>query len=410
MRPRVVIVGAGFAGLSAARAFKDQDVDVTLVDRNNHHLFQALLYQVASAGLSPAEVATPIRALMRKQRNVTVQLGELQAVDPESRTVTLGHGKHLEFDYLILALGVQSSYFGQDQWARHAPGLKSAREALQIRESVLLGFEEAETETDPRQRERLMTTVVVGGGPTGVELAGAFAELRRHVLRWDFREIHPEAARVVLIEAGDRILSGYSEKLSKSARRHLESLGVEVWLGEPVSDVGPHHVATTTRQLEAHTIVWTAGVQATDLTRALPAGHDRAGRVQVQDDLRIADRIYCVGDMTSLRNLPGVAPVAMAQGKHAANNILRQLQNQPTKNFQFKGRESIATLGRSAAVFQWGWLKLTGFPAWFAWLWLHLFRIADLQSRLLVFARWTWSYFTWKWGVRLILKSHEEKP
>lgn len=405
----VVIVGAGFAGLAAARAFKHQpDIAVTLVDRNNHHLFQALLYQVASAGLSPAEVATPIRALLKHQKNVTVRLGELTRVDPENRKITLDNTSSLSYDYLILALGVRSSYFGQDQWAQHAPGLKSAKEAVQIRESVLLGFEKAETEADPQLREQLMTTVVVGGGPTGVELAGAFAELRRHVLRWDFRNIHPEQARVVLIEANPRLLSTYSEKLSASARKHLESLGVELWLGEPVTEVGPNRVATKSHSLAAHTIIWTAGVQATELTKTLPATHDRVGRVHVQDDLRIQERIYCAGDMTTM--LPGVAPVAMAEGAHAARNVIRQSQNLPTQPLRFKDRESIATLGRSAAVFQWGRMELTGFPAWMAWLILHLFRIADLQSRLLVFARWSWAYFTWKWGVRLILNSPKEKP
>lgn len=409
MKARVVIVGAGFAGLSAARALKGQDLEVVLVDRNNHHLFQALLYQVASAGLSPAEVATPVRALLRKQANVTVELGELTAVDPERRQVTLDGNTLLDYDYLILALGVKSSYFGQEGWARHAPGLKSAREAIAIRESVLLGFEKAETEEDEAARERLMTTVVVGGGPTGVELAGAFAELRRHVLRWDFKRIHPEQARVVLVEAGPRLLPAYSEKLSASARRHLESLGVEIWTDHRVSALEAHRLTAGEATLEAQTIVWTAGVEACPLTRSLPAGHDRVGRVLVGEDLRLSERIYCAGDMTSLGKLPGVAPVAMAQGAHAARNVLRQLAGEEPEPFRYKDRESIATLGRSAAVFQWGRMELTGWPAWLAWLLLHLFRIADLQSRLLVFARWTWSYFTWKWGVRLILNPPEEK-
>ncbi len=407
---RVVIVGAGFAGLSAARALKKENLEVVLVDRTNHHLFQALLYQVASAGLSPAEVATPIRALLGKQSNVSVRMGEVTQVLRDERVLVLDGQTRLEYDYLILAVGVQSSYFGHPEWAAHAPGLKSAAEAVEIRESVLLGFEKAEGESDPARREKLMTTVVVGGGPTGVELAGAFAELRRHVLRWDFRQIRPEQARVVLIESGERVLSGYSSKLSASARKHLESLGVELWLGEPVELVEEGRVATRSRSVEAQTVVWTAGVQATELTRALPSEHDRVGRVQIAPDLRLSERIYCAGDMTSLNGLPGMAPVAMAQGVHAARNVLREIKGQAPLPFRYREREHIATLGRSAAVFQWGSLQLTGLLAWLAWLWLHLFRIADLQNRALVFARWTWSYLTWKWGVRLIIGRDKNRP
>ncbi|MEW6284219.1 MAG: NAD(P)/FAD-dependent oxidoreductase [Candidatus Eremiobacterota bacterium] len=408
---RVVIVGAGFAGLSAARALCKADAEVVLVDRNNHHLFQALLYQVASAGLSPAEVATPIRPLLRHQKNLKVLMGELTAVHPDRREIELDHRTSLSYDYLILALGVRTSYFGSDAWARYAPGLKSAAEAVRVRESVLVGFEKAESETDPAERERLMTTVVVGGGPTGVELAGAFAELRRNVLRWDYDNIRAEEARVVLIEAGPRLLAGYSERLSRKAEAHLASLGVEVRVGERVTDVQSHRVRTQQGEIAAQTIVWTAGVRGTEMTARLGFDLDRVGRVSLGSDLKLCDRVYCAGDMAHVdqdgKPLPGVAPVAMGEGAHAAGNVLREMAGQPPLPFRYRFREDIATLGRSAAVFQWGRVELTGFPAWFAWLWLHLWRIADLQNRLLVFSRWTWAYFAWKWGVRLILGKHE---
>lgn len=417
----VVVIGAGFGGLAAARAFrKAKDVQVTLVDRTNHHLFQPLLYQVASAALNPSEIAAATRAVLRKQRNVRVLMGEVTAVDYDGRTVEMDGETLLPYDYLVLAMGGRTTWFGRDEWQRHAPGLKSLDDAVDIRNRVLAAFEKAEKCADPEERQRLMTFVVVGGGPTGVELAGAFAELRRHVLRWDFHGIDPTQARVVLVEAGDSLLGAFPKELQENARQRLEKLGVEVRLQERVLDLSDRHVQTTGGTLPTETIVWAAGVGGHELADRLAEQRDRAGRIVIDPDLRIPneERVYCLGDMAHYehphthggRQLPGVAPVAMQQGLHAARNILRQVQGQPTTEFHYVDKGSMATIGRSAAVAQAGPLKMTGFLAWLAWLFVHLMYLVDFQVRVLVLVRWAWAYFTWKWGVRLITREERPQP
>ncbi|MBI3924177.1 MAG: NAD(P)/FAD-dependent oxidoreductase [Armatimonadetes bacterium] len=412
---RVLILGAGFGGLSAAKALRRRrDVEVTIVDHTNHHLFQPLLYQVATAGLNPSEIASPVRAILRRQKNLVSLMGQVTAVDYASRTVELDHGiQRLEYDFLILALGGKTSYFGNDRWASVAPGLKSLRDALEIRQRVLLSFERAERADDPELRQRLMTIVAVGGGPTGVELAGAMAELRYHVLRWDFDRIKPEQARVILIEGGDRLLGMFPERLSEYASRRLEKLGVEIFLNERVTDISSGVVTTSSQTIHAENIFWAAGVAGHDLAPQLGEKRDRAGRLHVEADLRLPghDRVYCIGDMARFEHpgthdgkpLPGLAPVAMQQGTHAARNIIHQLEGRPTRSFHYVDKGSMATIGRSAAVAMAPFnLRMTGFPAWLAWLFVHLMYIVDHQNRILVLLRWAWAYFTWKWGVRLI--------
>ena len=410
----VVVIGAGFAGLSTVQALrKAPGVQVTLVDRTNHHLFQPLLYQVASAALNPSEIAASTRALLRNQKNARMLMGEVTSVDFQARTVDLDGGQtQLKYDHLVLAMGGRTSYFGQDHWKEFAPGLKSLDDAIEIRTRVLTAFERAEKLQDPEDRRRLMTFVVVGGGPTGVELAGAFAELRRNVLRWDFRRIDPASARIVLLEAGDRLLAPFPEKLRQDAAKRLEALGVEVRLNEKVLDIRPGVVKTSSGPILAETCVWAAGVGGHPMAETLGLERDRAGRLLVDPDLRLPgqDRVWCLGDMAHYehahtfqgRPLPGVAPVALQQGRHAAENLVRLLEGRETLPFGYVDKGSMATIGRSAAVAFVGPVQMTGFPAWLAWLFVHLMYLVDFQLRVLVLMRWTWAYFTWKWGVRLI--------
>lgn len=412
---RVVIIGGGFAGLAVAKGLRRADVEITLVDRSNHHLFQPLLYQVAMGGLNPAEIASPIRNVMRSQKNVVCWMGEVTAIDTQARTVQLDNGhQSLPYDTLVLAAGGRTSYFGHNDWEAVAPGLKTISDALEIRQRVLTALEGAERTPDTHEREKLMTMVVIGGGPTGVEMAGGLAELTRSVLRWDFRKIQPHQARVILLEGGPRLLPNMPEDLAAYTSKRLTKMGVEVLLGERVLNLEAGKVTTDKRVIEADNIVWAAGVGGNPLAQLLHKETDRAGRLLVEPDCRVKDldNVYCLGDMASYchphtnggKPLPGVAPVAMQQGQRTAKNILAQLQGKPTRPFEYFDKGTMATIGRTSAVAISGPLKFTGLLAWFAWLFIHVAYLVDLQNQILVITRWVWAYFTWKWNARLITR------
>jgi NADH:quinone reductase (non-electrogenic) len=406
--PHIVVIGGGFGGLAAARALAKARAQITLLDRHNHHLFQPLLYQVATAGLSPAEIASPIRRILSAQRNATVLLAEATAVDPEAKRIRLADGD-LSYDQLILATGATHSYFGHDDWATHAPGLKTLDDALEIRRRVLFAFEKAEREVDAERRRQWLTFVVVGGGPTGVEMAGALAEIARHTLPGDFRHIDPKSARVVLVEAGPRVLSAYPSDLSESASRQLEALGVHVWTGATVTGVDAEGVQMGADRLAARTVVWAAGVEASPLARSLGVQLDRAGRVRVERDLSVPGRpdIFVIGDLAAIesdgRAVPGVAPAAIQMGRHAAANVLRRLRGEPTAAFHYRDKGSLATVGRSRGVAVIGRLKLSGFLAWATWLFVHIVFLIGFRNRFVVLFTWMWAYLTYERSARLIV-------
>ncbi len=416
VRARVVIVGGGFGGLQAAKAFADAPVQVTLVDRRNHHLFQPLLYQVATAALSPADIAQPIRSVLRGQRNVDVVLAGVEAIDVAAKGVVLDQdGGRLPYDYLILAAGANHAYFGHDEWAPNAPGLKTLEDALDIRRRILLSFEEAEREPDPARRKALMTFVVVGGGPTGVEMAGAIAEIARFSLARDFRHIDTRDARVILIEASSEVLAAFPDRLSRHALQDLERLGVDVRFGKPVTAIAPDAVTVGDEIIPANTIIWAAGVQSSPLGRSLGVELDRAGRVLVNPDLTVPGHpeIFVIGDMASLqdargRSLPGVAQVAMQQGAWAAANILRAIEGKPTRPFRYRDFGNMATIGRNSAVADIRGLRLTGFVAWLAWAVVHILNLIGFRNRVLVGLQWLWSYLTLQRGARLITGTSSE--
>jgi NADH:ubiquinone reductase (H+-translocating) len=405
--PHVVIIGAGFGGLTAAQALKRTPVRITIVDRTNHHLFQPLLYQVAMAGLSPADIAMPIRSILRKQTNVSVLLDEATDIDFASRTVNM-RGGSLHYDYLVLATGGRTSFFGHDEWEQFAPGLKDLDDAVEIRRRVLLAFEAAEKEPDAGRRRELLTFVVVGGGPTGVELAGAIGELARFVLARDFRAIHSEAAEILLLEGGSRILPGFSPELSASAERQLARLGVKVRTGAQVTNIDTHGVYLGTEMIRAATVIWGAGVRATSFTTVLDAPLDRAGRVKVAPDLSLPDHpnVFAIGDMTLFEQdgkpLPGVSPVAMQMGRAVAGNIQHDLAGKPRDAFRYFDKGNMATIGRKSAIADFGRFHLTGFLAWMAWLLVHIFFLIGFRNRAVVLFNWAWSYFTYQRGARLI--------
>ena len=408
-RPRVVIVGGGFAGLDAARALRRANVDITVVDRHNHHVFQPLLYQVATAALSPGDIASPIRWILRRQPNVRVLLATVSAVDTAGQAVVFDDGTRLPFDYLILAPGATHSYFGQDDWAAHAPGLKTLDDALAMRRRMLLAFEEAERESDPDRRRHLLTFVLIGGGPTGVELAGALAEIARHTLRQEFRTIDPESARIMLIEAGPSILPSFPASLRASARRALRRLGVEVWEQAKVTAVERDGVTVGDARVAAHTIIWAAGVAGSPIGASLGVPRDRVGRVVVGEDLSVPGHptIFVAGDLAGFTHqsghqLPGVAQVAKQQGAHAAANVVRRIEQQPTVAFRYRDPGNMATVGRAHAVADFGWARVSGFVGWMLWLFVHIMFLVGFRNRLSVLLQWGTSYMTYQRSVRLI--------
>jgi NADH dehydrogenase len=410
-----VIVGGGFGGLAAARGLARSPVRLTVVDRTNHHLFQPLLYQVATAGLSPAEIASPIRQILRRQENVTVVLAEVRAVDVPGRRVILADGE-IGYDHLVVATGAAHSYFGHDEWEAFAPGLKTLDHALEIRRRALLAFERADRETDPERRRAWLTFAVVGGGPTGVEMAGALAEVAHHSLVRDFRGIDPRAARIVLVEAGPGILPAYPPDLSERAVKQLEGLGVEVWTNAAVTGVSAEGIATSTMHLAARTVVWAAGVLASPLAKTLGAPLDRAGRVKVEADLTLPGHpeVQVIGDLAAVfengQPVPGVAPAAMQMGRHAARNVRRALAGRPPLPFHYVDKGSLATIGRSSAVALIGRLRLWGFLAWVAWLAIHIFFLIGFRNRFVVLFTWAWAYFTYQRSARLILGVSSAAP
>lgn len=404
----VVIVGAGFGGLAAARRLASARVHVTVVDRRNHHLFQPLLYQVATAGLSPGDIAYPIRSILRRQSNANVLLADVVGIDVERRQVQLADGT-LQYDFLILAAGAGHAYFGHDAWEKNAPGLKTLEDALEIRRRILLAFEKAERERDPAARRDLLTFVVVGGGPTGVELAGAIAEISRHVLVSDFRAIDPREARIVLVEAGPRILAAYAPASSERAAETLRSRGVEVRTGSPVTGVDAGGVGLGAERIGARTVLWAAGVAASPLARSLGVPLDPAGRVLVEPDLSIPGRpeVFVIGDLSVFvhqtgRPLPGLSPVAMQQGRTAADNIVRILRGAPPRPFHYADKGTMAVIGRAAAVAEIAGLRFSGVFAWLLWCFVHVFYLIGFRNRVIVMMEWAWAYLSYERGARLI--------
>ena len=413
--PHVLVIGGGFAGLWATRALASAPVRITLVDRCNHHLFQPLLYQVATAGLSSPDIAAPLRHILRKQRNVEVRLAEVRNIDPTDKQVTLDDGSTLDFDYLLLASGATHAYFGHDEWARHAPGLKTLDDALQLRRHLLLAFERAEAEPDPELRAAWLSFAIVGGGPTGVELAGTLAEIARHTLKNEFRNINPSDARVRLVEAGPRVLSSFPEDLSEKARRQLEKLGVEVSTGTAVSDINESGYRLGDVFVPARTVVWAAGVSASPLAKSLAVPLDRAGRVSVLDDLSAPGHpdIFVAGDLASLQQagkpVPGVAPAAKQMGRHVAAVIRARLAGKPAPAFHYRDFGNLATIGRMAAIVHFGRLKLSGLLAWWFWLGAHVFFLIGFRNRLVVLLNWAWAYWSYQRGARIILRMDDDR-
>jgi NADH:ubiquinone reductase (H+-translocating) len=405
--PHVVIVGCGFGGLAAARGLARAPVRITIVDRSNHHLFQPLLYQVATAALSPADIAAPIRRILRHQSNVAVMLAEATAVDVAGKSLLLADGS-LDYDTLIIATGATHAYFGHDEWAEHSTGLKSLRDALHIRQRMLMAFEVAEREPDEARQRAWMTFVIVGGGPTGVELAGTLAEVSRQTLARDFRRINTASARVILVEAGPRVLSAYSDDLSEAARQQLERLGVSVWTGVQVTGIDGDGVCIGPERVHARTVLWAAGVAGSPLAGTLGVPLDRDGRVLVDPELTIPGRddIYVIGDLAHIEQdgalVPGVAPAAMQQGDLAARNILATLNGRPRQAFHYIDKGMLATIGRGAAVARIGRFKTSGFLAWLLWLFVHILFLIGFRNRLVVMIQWAWLYLTFDRGARLI--------
>jgi NADH dehydrogenase len=405
--PHVVILGAGFGGLNAARALKQAPVRITVIDRANHHLFQPLLYQVATAALSPADISAPIRRILRRQKNVEVVLAEATSIDLPARRVLLADGQ-VDYDFLIVSTGATHTYFGHAGWERLAPGLKSLKDALLIRERILMAFEIAERETDKNIRQEWMTFVIVGAGPTGVELAGTLVEVARLTLARDFRHIDTATARVVLIEASEKVLGSFDDTLAGKAENQLRKLGVEVLLGRCVSEITALGVQAGSEWIGARTVIWAAGVAASSLARSVGVPLDRAGRVFVEHELTIPgfDNVFVIGDLAHIEQdgkpVPGIAPAAIQEGKHAASNLLRLLRGQTPAPFRYRDKGMLATIGRGAAVAHIGSVKASGYIAWILWLLVHIFFLIGFRNRLVVMIQWAWSYATFDRGARLI--------
>lgn len=412
--PRIVILGAGFAGLTAAKMLRKAPVEITVIDRQNYHLFQPLLYQVATATLSPADIAVPVRSALRDQENTRVLLGSVESIDRTARRVKLADGREVPFDWLVVATGATHAYFGHDEWEPYAPGLKKIDDATEIRRRVLLAFEKAETETDPALRRALLTFVIIGGGPTGVEMAGAIIELATKTLVSDFHHIDPSSARVILAEAGPRILPAFAENLSAFATASLRRKGVEVLCGEPVTNVGPKGVTMGGEDIGARTIVWAAGVKASPAARWLGVEGDRAGRVPVTRHLTLEDdeRIFVVGDTAAVawaegRFVPGIAPAAKQMGAHTARAILADIKGRTAPLFRYRHQGNLATVGRQSAIVDFGRVQMKGFIAWLIWGAAHIYFLIGFRNRLIVMLHWIWAYVTLRQGVRLITGSTE---
>ncbi|UQA22168.1 NAD(P)/FAD-dependent oxidoreductase [Stenotrophomonas sp. NY11291] len=414
--PHLVVVGGGFAGLWATRALARERIRITLVDRRNHHLFQPLLYQVATAGLSAPDIAAPLRHILGHQRNVEVRLGEVVTIDKQARQIRMADGSTLDYDNLLLATGATHAYFGNDQWADDAPGLKTLDDAIALRRKLLLAFERAEAEPDPAKKAAWLSFAVVGGGPTGVELAGTLAEIARHTLRNEFRHIDPASAKVRLVEAGPRVLSSFPEVLSLKARRQLEKLGVEVLTGTPVSDIDSQGFRLGDQFVPARTVVWAAGVAASPLARTLEVPLDRAGRVQVQPDLTLSGHpeLFVAGDLAVLNQangkpVPGVAPAAKQMGKYVAEVIRARLHGKPEPGpFKYADFGNLATIGRMAAIVHLGRLQLSGVLAWWFWLAAHVFFLIGFRNRIVVLLNWAVAYWSYQRSARIIFGDDQD--
>lgn len=416
MATNVVIVGGGFAGITVAKQLKSPDFNVTIVDKSNHHLFQPLLYQVATAALSPGDIAVPIRAVFTKRDNVNVVLGKVTDIDKSQKKIFLQEGDILPYDYLVLAPGAKYHYFGNDDWEEHAPGLKSLDNALSIRERILLSLEKAEKIIDPEKRKPYLTYVVIGGGPTGVEMAGSIAEIAKRNMMRDYRNFSPDETKIYLVEAIENILNGFPEELSDSARNTLEGMGVEVLLKQPVKDIKKNGVQLEDQFIETPNIIWAAGVSASPLLKVLEDETDRIGRVKVNRDLSVpSDRnIFVLGDAAHFADekgnpLPGLAPVALQQGKFLGKMLTDEIKGKPRDEFHYVDKGTMATIGRAKAVADIKGLKMSGFFAWLMWGFIHIFFLIGFRNRVRVFAEWIWHYITFKRGVRLIAKKDVEE-
>src|SRR5881394_1606550 len=418
-KPHVVIVGAGFGGLEAAKKLACEDVRVTVIDRANYHLFQPLLYQVATAALSPADIAAPIRAILSTCKNMEIILAEVQSVDVDAKKVKTADGIELTYDFLVLATGARHSYFGHDEWERLAPGLKSLEDAIEVRRRLLLAFEYAEKIPDEATRKAAMTFVVIGGGPTGVEMAGAIAEIARYTLAKDFRHIDPSQARVILVEGESRLLAAFPEDLSASAMKQLVDLGVEVRTGTRATNLTETGLQVGDEFIPCRVKIWAAGNNASFVGKTLGVPVDRVGRVIVNDDLTIPGHpeVQVIGDLANFSHqtgqpLPGVSPVAMQQGRHAARNILRMIKNRKPRRFRYWDKGSMATIGRNKAVADLNFVHLSGLPAWIVWLFVHVLFLVGFRNRLAVLFQWAWAYFTFNKGARLITRNFqaEQRP
>jgi NADH:ubiquinone reductase (H+-translocating) len=407
-RPHVVIVGAGFGGLAAAKALAHADVDVTLIDQRNHHVFQPLLYQVATAALSPADIAGPIRSIVSGQKNIRVLLDRVTGVDKVYNSLSLASGRNEAYDWLIIATGARHSYFGRDNWAEHAPGIKTLDDATAVRRKVLVALERAETETDPERRRALLTFVVIGGGPTGVEMAGAIAELAHRSVSRDFRSITSHCSRIVLVDSGPRLLTAFPDDLSEAARRAIAGLGVEVRFNAPVTDIAGDHVKLGNEVIPTHTVIWAAGVRASPAAEWLDADCDSAGRVFVEPDLRVprCGHIFVIGDTSSCQGpdgpLPGVAPVAKQQGQYVARAIVAILLGRSVGAFRYRNYGNLATIGRKCAVDDFGRIHVTGLPAWLLWSVAHVYFLVGFRNRYVVGFGLLWNYLTYARHARLI--------
>lgn len=413
-RKHIVIIGGGFAGINAAKNLKKADVDITLIDKTNHHLFQPLLYQVATAALSPGDIAVPIRAILGDKQNIKVLLGEVTQIHKTEKTLSLADGRTIDFDYLVLAPGARYNYFGNEEWEDYAPGLKTISDALQIRERILLSLEKAEQLADPKLREPYLTFVIIGGGPTGVEMAGAIAEIAKRNMMRDYSNFSKNETRIFLVEAGPIILNGYPDSLSKKARETLEDMGVRVLLNTPVTELGKHKVKFKEGTIETPNIIWAAGVAASPLLSSLETEQDKTGRVKVKEDLSIPGHpnIFVLGDAAHFMQdgspLPALAPVAIQQGKYIADLIKGEIKSEGRDSFYYIDKGTMATVGRAKAVADIRGFKFSGFFAWILWCFVHILFLIGFRNRFKVFVEWIWFYFTFKRGVRLITNRFSE--